>query len=36
VQVGSAALTFDSVADLDLDAFRAMLRRARELMPDAR
>lgn len=36
VEVGSAALTFDSVADLDVDAFRALLRRARELMPDVR
>jgi len=36
VAVGSAALTFDSVADLDVDAFRALLRRARGLTPDAR
>ena len=36
VQVGSAAVTFDSLADLDETAFRALLRRARELMPDAR
>lgn len=36
VAVGSAALTFDSVADLDVDAFRGLLRRARELTPDVR
>ncbi|RZS64713.1 uncharacterized protein DUF1801 [Agromyces ramosus] len=36
VKVGSAALTFASLADLDVPAFRALLRRARELMPDAR
>ena len=36
VRVGSAAVTFDSLADLDETAFRALLRRARELMPDAR
>jgi hypothetical protein len=36
VKVGSAAVTFASLADLDRPAFRAMLRRARELMPDAR
>jgi hypothetical protein len=36
VKIGSASVTFDSLADLDLDVFRALLRRARELMPDAR
>jgi hypothetical protein len=36
VKVGSAAVTFASLADLDEPAFRAVLRRARELMPDAR
>lgn len=36
VKVGSAALTFAALADLDEPAFRALLRRARELMPDAR
>jgi hypothetical protein len=36
VKVGSAAVTFASLEALDLDAFRAMLRRARELAPDAR
>jgi len=36
VKVGSAAVTFASLADLDEPAFRALLRRARELMPDAR
>ena len=36
VKVGSAAVTFGSLADLDETAFRALLRRARELMPDAR
>ncbi|HEU0181520.1 MAG TPA: hypothetical protein VFR16_04980 [Agromyces mariniharenae] len=36
VKVGSAALTFGSLADLDVDAFRALLRRARELAPDVR
>jgi hypothetical protein len=36
VKVGSAAVTFGSLADLDEEAFRAMLRRARELMPEAR
>ena len=35
VKVGSAAVTFASLEALDLDAFRAMLRRARELAPDA-
>jgi hypothetical protein len=36
VKVGSAAMTFGSLANLDETAFRALLRRARELMPDAR
>lgn len=36
VKVGSAALTFGSPADLDEAAFRELLRRARELVPDAR
>ena len=36
VKVGSAAITFTSLAALDEPAFRAMLRRARELTPDAR
>lgn len=36
VKVGAAAVTFGAVTDLDLDAFGAMLRRARELTPDAR
>ena len=36
VKVGSAALTFGSLADLDEAAFRALLRGARELVPDAR
>lgn len=35
VKVGSAAITFASLAALDETAFRAMLRRARELTPDA-
>jgi hypothetical protein len=35
VKVGSAAVTFGSLADLDEAAFRALLRRACELMPDA-
>ena len=36
VKVGSAAVTFGSLADLDEPVFRALLRRARELTPDAR
>jgi len=36
VKVGSAAVTFATLADLDEPAFRALLRRARELTPDAR
>lgn len=36
VKVGSAAITIPSLDRLDLDAFRALLRRARELVPDAR
>ena len=36
VKVGSAAVTFSSLADLDEHAFRTMLRRSRELVPDAR
>ena len=36
VKIGSAAVTFGALDDLDLDAFRALLRRARELVPDAR
>ncbi|MGW4929515.1 hypothetical protein ACWEOH_10200 [Agromyces sp. NPDC004153] len=36
VKVGSAALTFGALADLDVDAFRALLARARELVPDVR
>ena len=36
VKVGSAAVTFATAADLDLDEMRALLRRARELAPDAR
>ena len=36
VKVGSAAITFTSLAAIDEPAFRAMLRRARELTPDAR
>lgn len=36
VKVGTAAVTFGSLADLDVDAFRALLRRARELAPEAR
>jgi hypothetical protein len=36
VKVGSAAVTFASLDDLDLDAFRALLQRARALAPDAR
>lgn len=36
VKVGSAALAFGSLADLDEAAFRALIRRARELVPDAR
>ena len=36
VKVGSAAVTFSSLADLDEEALRQMLRRARELVSDAR
>ena len=36
VKVGSAAVTFATLADLDEPAFRGLLRRARELTPDAR
>ena len=36
VKVGSAAITFAALADLDEPAFRALLRRARELTPEAR
>jgi len=36
VKVGSAAVTFASLDDLDIDAFRALLQRARALAPDAR
>lgn len=36
VKVGSAAITFGRLDDLDADGFRALLRRARELMPEAR
>ena len=36
VKVGSAAITLTSFAELDEPAFRAMLRRARALAPDAR
>ncbi len=36
VNVGSAAVTFTSLDALDIDAFRALLRRARELVPGAR
>ena len=36
VKVGSAAVTFTTFADVDEVALRAMLRRARELSPDAR
>ena len=35
VKVGSAAITFTKAADLDLDALRTLMRRARELAPDA-
>ncbi|GAA1796403.1 DUF1801 domain-containing protein [Agromyces lapidis] len=35
VKVGSAAVTFGSLADLDEPALRALLRRARELSPEA-
>ena len=34
VKVGSAAVTFGSLADVDEQALRALLRRARELTPD--
>ena len=34
VKVGAAAVTFGSVADLDLLQFRALLVRAREITPD--
>ena len=36
VKASSAAITFASVDDLDLDQLRAMLARARELAPHAR
>lgn len=36
VKVGSAAVTFGSLADLDEQALRSLIRRARELVPDAR
>ncbi|GAA1757625.1 DUF1801 domain-containing protein [Agromyces humatus] len=36
VKVGSAAITFATAADVDLDALRSLLCRARELTPDAR
>jgi hypothetical protein len=36
VKVGSAAITLTALGDLDEPAFRAMLRRARALAPDAR
>lgn len=36
VKASSAAITFASVDDLDLDQLRAMLARARALAPDAR
>ncbi|MDQ2661317.1 MAG: DUF1801 domain-containing protein [Actinomycetota bacterium] len=34
VKVGSAAITFTSLADVDVPALRAVIRRARELTPD--
>lgn len=34
VKVGAAAITFSEPADLELDALRALLRRARELSPE--
>lgn len=36
VKVGSAAVTFASLADVDEQALRSLIRRARELVPDAR
>ncbi|GAA1467183.1 DUF1801 domain-containing protein [Microbacterium thalassium] len=36
VRVGAAAITFTAIDRLDLEEFRTMLQRARELMPDAR
>lgn len=36
VNIGSAAVTFTTAADLDLSGLRALLRRARELAPDVR
>ncbi|HEY6799954.1 MAG TPA: DUF1801 domain-containing protein [Agromyces sp.] len=36
VKVGSAAVTFTSLADVDVPALRALIRRARELTPDVR
>lgn len=36
VKVGSAAITFTSLADVDVPALRALVRRARELTPDVR
>lgn len=36
VKVGSAAVTFASLADVDERAVRSLIRRARELVPDAR
>ena len=35
VKVGSAAVTFASLADVDEQALRSLIRRARELVPDA-
>lgn len=36
VKAGSAAITFTSLADVDEQALRSLIRRARELVPDAR
>lgn len=36
VKVGSAAITFTALADVDEQALRALVRRARELTPDVR
>lgn len=36
VKVGSAAITFTSLTDVDEPALRALVRRARELTPDVR
>ena len=36
VKVGSAAVTFTWLADVDVPALRALIRRARELTPDVR